>query len=85
MVRNLSKTLRQRLNIEAKQIGVLVANVDPGSTAERAGLRTGDLITHVDRKVVGSEKEFAQHARRRGDLLLQVMRGKARLFVVLGL
>jgi serine protease Do len=46
--------------------GVVVAQVDPGSPADRAGLARGDAITHVDGHEVGSQEEFEQRIQDRG-------------------
>lgn len=60
--------------------GVVAAAVDPGSPAEKAGLRSGDVVTQVnDRPVrslidvnreivaVGERRELALHIQRKGD------------------
>jgi serine protease Do len=39
--------------------GVLLEDVSPGSSAEKAGLKVGDVITSVGGKPVGDVKEFA--------------------------
>jgi S1-C subfamily serine protease len=43
-----------------KENGMLVTSVEPGSPADRAGLDTGDLITHMNNKVVGSATELCE-------------------------
>ncbi|MDQ6693898.1 MAG: PDZ domain-containing protein [Chloroflexota bacterium] len=39
--------------------GALVGGVNPGSAAEAAGLRTGDVITAVDGRAISSADELA--------------------------
>src|SRR5664279_4807025 len=39
--------------------GVLLEDVSPGSSAEKAGLKTGDVVTNIGGKPVGDTKEFA--------------------------
>jgi len=62
--------------------GVLVAQVAPGSPAEDAGLRRGDLIEEVDHKPVTSASELASAIKKSGkkDLLLLVRRGSTTFF-----
>ena len=40
--------------------GVLVASVEPGSPAEKAGFRTGDVVTQFDRKSVASGRDLSR-------------------------
>ena len=40
--------------------GAWIRLVLPGSPAEKAGLRAGDIITHVDRMAVGEPKTLAE-------------------------
>jgi len=72
--------LRQ-LNIEG---GVAVSGVEPESPADRAGLREGDVIREINRKLVRSVEEFERLVRglssKQGVLML-IMRGKATLFL----
>ncbi len=64
------------LAIEAADVpGVVVARVDPGSAAEKAGLKPGDVITGADNQPTKAPGAFARalDARRIGDtMMLQV-------------
>ncbi len=64
------------LAIEAVDVpGVVVARVDPGSAAEKAGLKPGDVITGADNQPTKAPGTFqrALDARRIGDtMMLQV-------------
>jgi S1-C subfamily serine protease len=57
--------------------GVLVASVDPGSTAEKAGLKAGDVVTSVDNRTVRTPAEFDREMRTGGaKVSLRVVRDK---------
>jgi len=64
--------------------GVLVAQVEEGSPAERNGLQPGDIVTAVNRTMVRSAAEFSKvAAEAEGAIALNILRGNARLFLVL--
>jgi len=66
--------------------GVLVTAVQPGSPAERASLRPGDVLLEVNRTPVHSVQEVqaqAAQAPAGASLLVLVKRGDTRLFVAL--
>jgi len=56
-IQNLTPDLASQLGYEGEQ-GVLVAGIEPGSPADRAGIRHGDLIMEVNRKKVTSASEL---------------------------
>jgi DNA-binding MarR family transcriptional regulator len=59
--------------------GLLVEHVDPGSPADRAGLRTGDLLTEADGQPLRSCVDLAQASRTgtgRRLLRLHLLRGE---------
>jgi putative serine protease PepD len=45
--------------------GALVANIEPGSAAERAGLEEGDVITHIDDRLITDAESLVAAARSR--------------------
>jgi S1-C subfamily serine protease len=60
------------------QDGALVQEITPGSPAERAGLRVGDLVVAIDGKAVVSYSELGARIRahKPGDkVTLKVVRG----------
>ena len=63
--------------------GVLVAEVERGSPAWRAGIRTNDVITSVNRKEIQSVKEMQQVMSKSTSLLLNIRRGNGALFLYL--
>jgi serine protease Do len=50
----------QRLRLKTEEQGVVVTQVEPGSMAERAGFRQGDVIIAVGSDRVGNLSEFRQ-------------------------
>ncbi len=57
-VHELTEELAGRYGIKSSERGVVVTRVKPGSTAEEIGVREGDLILEVNRKVVTSLKTY---------------------------
>lgn len=47
-------------NFDSKT-GIYIANVDPGSPAERIGLKKGDVITHINRREINTMMDFREH------------------------
>jgi Do/DeqQ family serine protease len=63
--------------------GVLVANVESGSPAARTGLRKSDVIIAVNRQAISSTAELKQLAADSDGLLLNLLRGREELLLVL--
>lgn len=59
-LQDLTPDLRQELQAPADVHGAVVANVEPGSSAEDAGLQRGDVILEVNRKPVHSAQDVQQ-------------------------
>jgi len=53
-IQDITRDLREALELENGQLGVLVAGVTKGSPAEDAGLIAGDIITKVDGQLTKS-------------------------------
>ena len=63
--------------------GVIITGVRPGSSAERAGLRPGDVVLEVDRKKVADLRRFTQLWRAaQGKTLLWIHRRGVTRYVV---
>ena len=76
------QTARQ-LGLAARTTGVVITEVQPGSPAEEAGFRRGDVIQEVNRKPVTSTEEFRNAVQQTGGqpLLLLINRGGDHIFV----
>jgi serine protease Do len=59
----LTPDVRGQLELPARTNGAVVAQVQPGSPADQAGLREGDVIVSVGSQVVGSPDEAARAIR----------------------
>jgi serine protease Do len=57
-ISDLTPEVRQQLNLPSQVSGVAVAQVQPASPAEDAGLSSGDVILEINRKPVTSAEQF---------------------------
>ena len=64
--------------------GVMVDEVERGSSADREGLERGDIITSINKSSVRSMADAAQAIDNADRYLLKVQRGQAVYFVVIG-
>ena len=84
-VQRFTPQMAESLGLE-KSEGVVVSAVEPGSAADEAGIRRGDVIMEVDRKPVRNldeyKKAIAGDQKGRGVLFL-VRRGESTLFLAL--
>ncbi len=83
-VQDLTPELAERMRLD-KAKGVLVTQVDPGSPADRAGIRRGDIITEVNRQEVEKIEDLGsvlKKSPRDEKLLFLVKRNQGNIFVV---
>ncbi|MGE3976825.1 MAG: DegQ family serine endoprotease [Nitrospira sp.] len=67
--------------------GVVVTDIEPESSAERAGLQKGDVIREINRKPVKDVKDFERLTSQlapRSPVLLLVKRGNSTIFLSIG-
>jgi len=84
-VQRLTPQMAESLGLERVE-GVVVTAVDPGSAADEAGIRRGDIIIEVDRKAVRSLDDYKKAvagARKGRGVLFLVRRGDSTLFLAL--
>ncbi|MXN64084.1 Do family serine endopeptidase [Stappia sp. GBMRC 2046] len=60
VVMNLSPAVAEELRLDAFEEGVVVADIEPGSTANRVGLQKGDIILVINGRNIGSTRELEQ-------------------------
>jgi serine protease Do len=83
-VDELTPQIAKQLGLPAKTLGVVVTGVEPGSAAEEADLRRGDVIQEVNHKPVHNVNEFSSAVSQLGkqNVLLLINRGGNTLYVV---
>ncbi len=83
-VETLTSELALQLDISRGERGVVVMRVEPGSSAEEAGLRQGDLIMEVNHQEVHNTKDYEESLSKRPEgeaILLLIRRGERTLFL----
>jgi serine protease Do len=84
-VQKLTPQLAENLGLD-KTDGVVVTGVEPGSSADEAGIRRGDVILEVDRKPVRGVEDYRKAiagTRKGRGVLFLVRRGESTLFLAL--
>ena len=84
-LQDLTQDLAKQFNYTEDQ-GVLISDVEPGSPAEIAGLRSGQLIEEVNKKQVQNLKQLKQaldESKNNEQMLLRVRAGEHSQYVVL--
>jgi serine protease Do len=84
-VQRLTPQIAESLGLE-KADGIVVAAVEPGSAADEAGIRRGDVIVEIDRKPIRNLEEYKKSiatVRKGKGVLFLVRRGESTLFLAL--
>jgi serine protease Do len=82
-VQNVTPDIARSLGME-KAAGVVVVRVEPGSPAEEARIRRGDVILEVNRRAVDDLESFFQAVEKAGDrqsLLFLIRRSEGNFYV----
>ncbi len=85
-VSSLSSEAARRFQLDRNKKGVVVTEVDPGSSAELAGIQPGDIIEEVNRQPIESVEDFNKamaDAKDKETLLLLARRGNFTSFFAL--
>lgn len=83
-LQSLTPELRARLRVPQEVQGVVVTRVQPGSAADQAKLRTGDVLLQVNRQPVSSPADVEKlYQATPGTKLLLVYRQGARVFLAM--
>jgi serine protease Do len=83
-VMDLSKEISRQLGLSKDEKGVVIVRVEPGSSAEDAGLRKGDVIQEINKKKIERTEQYnkAVAGIRQGDTaLLFIDRGGRKFYV----
>jgi uncharacterized protein len=81
-LQNLTASLATHFQLPTSE-GVLVSDVEAGSTAERDGVRRGDVIVAANQGKIVNLQALESTLSQGGDVALQIVRGDKRLTVVL--
>ena len=81
-LQNLTAPLAAHFRLATPE-GVLVSNVEAGSSAERDGLRRGDVIVAANQAKIADLAALESTLNRAGDIALQVVRQDKRLTLLL--
>lgn len=82
MLQDLTPQIASRLGVDTEK-GAVITGVAPGSPAEEARLRRGDVILEVDQAPVDSAEDVAQAVKDKDSVLLLVQRREIKQFVPL--
>ncbi len=82
-VRAITPEIVQSLGL-SEDSGILVVSVQPGSGADNAGIKKGDIIKEINRTPVTTMKQFAEAVGKQqtGNILMLIKRGRTSLWIV---
>ncbi len=85
-VQGITPELAERFGLSSTK-GVIVSSVEPGSPAQKTGLRQGDIIREVEKKKIEGLKDYQEamkgNLEKEEGILLWIQRGKRSLYMVL--
>jgi serine protease Do len=83
---DLNREIARQLGLHKEEKGVVVVRVEPGSTAEEAGVKKGDVIQEIDRKRIERLDDYntiASSIPPGNAILLFINRGGKKFYVTL--
>jgi serine protease Do len=78
--------IAKQLGLSREESGVVIVGVEPYSSADEAGLKKGDVIQEMNRKVINNVRDFnnvISHIKEGDTLLLFINRGGNRIYITL--
>jgi serine protease Do len=75
LVQEITPEMAEQFDLNIREKGVIVVQVEPGSVAEEAGLREGDLVIEINRKIVSDLKSYER-------LFSKIKKGDSVLFLI---
>ena len=75
VVQEITPEMAEQFDLNIREKGVIVVQVEPGSVADSAGLREGDLIIEINRKTVSDLKSYER-------LFKKIKKGDSVLFLI---
>jgi serine protease Do len=85
-VMGLTKEIARQLGLNKDEKGVVVVRVEPGSPADEAGIKKGDIVKEIDRKRVDTLDDFnkiASNIKKNETVLLFINRGNKKFYAPL--
>lgn len=83
---DLESSMAKQIGADPEDRGVVVYKIEPGSPAETAGLRKGDLIMEIERQKILSASDFQRAIQKisKPDVLVLINRGGKKFYMILG-
>jgi serine protease Do len=85
-VMDLSKEINRQLGFSKDERGVVVVRVEPGSPADEADMKKGDIIKEIDKREINNLNDYtkiASNVKRNSSVLLFINRGGKKFYVIL--
>jgi serine protease Do len=85
-VMDLTKEIIRQLGFNKDERGVVVVKVEPGSPADEAEIKKGDILKEIDKKSINNVEDFnriASNIKKDDTVLLFINRGGKKFYVIL--
>ncbi len=85
-VTDLTPAIARQLGVDRDEKGVVILKIEPGSPADEAGLKKGDIIQEIDRQEIRNQNDFAKafsNIRANDSVLLFVKRAGRGFYITL--